>query len=205
MDSLDQDLARLRAIAEEGRRAPLLGGWHFILWGSAIAAGLLINWVVIERFLSWPDYALAISWFGLVSAAAAGSALLGRRQEQSPGAYAIGNKVERTVWTWTGAFLMTMSVALLLRAAFIGDPAAWSLFAIMSPIGLGAYAIAIGTTAIASDDHRATPFAFLSLAFAAATTLLIGEPEQFPLAAAGVAIVTFSCGVRQLRAARQAA
>lgn len=203
--SQQEDLARLRAIAEEGRNAPLLGGWHLILWGGAIATALMINWAVDERILPWPGYSLAIAWFGIIFAAWIGSVLLGRREAGKPGAFTIGNKVERTAWTWAGAFLTTIAVALFLRAALAGDPASWSLFAVMAPVGFGAYAVAIGTTAVASGDHGATPYALLSLAFAAATTLLIGQPEQYPAAAAGVAIVTISCGVRHLRTARRAA
>jgi hypothetical protein len=204
MNSSTEDLARLRAIAEEGRSAPLLGGWHLIVWGGAISSALLANWGVDARVLPWPSYTLAFLWFGLTGAAAALSALVGRRKQRAPGAFAIGNKVERTVWTWAGAFLGTTAVALFVRAALRDDPAAWNLFAIMSPVGFGAYAIAIGTAAVAANDRGGLPFAFLSLAFAALTTLLIGRLEQFPVSAAGVALVTIGCGVRHLLVERRA-
>lgn len=204
MSSSIEDLARLRAIAEEGRSAPLLGGWYLIVWGGAISAALLANWAIDARLLPWPQYSLALLWFGLTGAAAAVSALLGRRKQRGPGAHAIGNKVERTVWTWAGAFLGTIAVALFVRAVLRDDSAAWNLFAVMSPVGFGAYAIAIGTSAAAANDRGGLPFALLSLGFAAVTTLLIGRIEQFPIAAAGVALVTIGCGVRHLLVERRA-
>lgn len=202
-DSIE-DFARLRAIAEEGRQAPLLGGSHFILWGVAISAALLVNWAVDERVLAWPAYSLAFSWFGLTGAAAAFSVLLGRRKMASAGAYSIGNKVEASVWRWAGAFLTIIALAIFVRAALAGDHGGWPLFAIMSPVGFGAYAIAIGTTAVAANDRGALPFALLSLAFAGLTTLLIGKSEQFPVAAAGIVLVVIGCGLRHLALERRA-
>jgi hypothetical protein len=157
----------------------------------------------VERLLPLPPYTLAFTWFGLTAAAGVGSSLIGRRHQGRPGAEAIGNKVERTVWGWAGAFLTTIAVALFVRAALGGGNEAWALFQIMSPVGFGAYAVALGTTAIASGDRGVLPYAFLSLAFAAATTILIGSPHQFLVAAAGVLLVMILCGARHLRLARQ--
>lgn len=202
--SQQEDLARLRAIAEEGRNAPLLGGWHLILWGGAIATALLVNWAVVERLLPWPGHALAIIWFGIISAAWIGSALLGRREAGKPGEFTIGNKVERAVWTAVGGFLTTLAVALLVRAILIGDPQAWSLFAMMSPVSFGAYAVALSASASAANAGAGRICALLSLGFAAATVFLIGDPAQYPVAAAGVALVTIPTGLRHLRAERRA-
>lgn len=204
MDMSQEDLARLRAIAEEGRNAPLLGGAQLVLWGGAIATALMVNWAVAERILPVPDWSLAISWFGIVFAAWIGSALLGRREAGKPGAYTIGNKVERTVWTTVGGFLMTLAVALFIRAMVSRDPQSWELFAIMSPVSFGAYAVALGASASATEPHADRAYVLLSLGFAAATAFLIGDPAQYPVAAAGVALVTIPAGLRHLRAERRA-
>ncbi len=202
MDMPHEDLARLRAIAEEGRAAPLLGGRHLILWGGAMTAALLINWAVIQRILSWPGYSLAISWFGITLLAWIGSLLLGRKETGKPGEFTIGNKIERAVWTNVGAFLTILAVGLFARASLAGDSDAWALFAIMPPVAFGAYALALTATAVASGGGRL--YAWLSLGFAAATTILIGDASQYLAAAAGVALVTISSGVGQLRAERRA-
>ncbi|HEX8644495.1 MAG TPA: hypothetical protein VF702_11350 [Allosphingosinicella sp.] len=200
------DLSRLRAIAEEGRSAPLLGGRHLIVWGSAMALALLINWAVIERVLPLPGYSLAISWFGIVFLAWTATALLGRDKAEAPGAFSVGNRVERAAWTTAGLFLMVLSLAIFARAMFSGgDPAAWSLFAIMSPIMFGAYAVALQVSAVASDSAASRPFVPVALAFAAATAFLIGESAQYLVAAAGVALVSIPPGLAHIRAEPKAA
>jgi hypothetical protein len=202
--SQHEDLARLRAIAEEGRNAPLLGGGHLILWGGAIATALIVNWLVDLRILPWPGWSLAISWFGIVFAAWIGSALIGRREAGKPGAFTIGNKVERAVWITVGGFLMTLAVALFVRGLVSGDPRSWELFAIMSPVTLGAYAVALSAAASATNAGADWAGVVLSLGFAAATAFLIGDPAQYPVAAAGVALVTIPAGLRHVRAERRA-
>lgn len=202
--SSQNDLSRLRAIAEQGRSAPLLGGWHLILWGGAMTLALLINWAMLRDLLSWPDFALAISWFGIVFAAWGGSILLGRRQAGTPGAYSVGNQVERAAWTTAGAFLLILAVALFIRASLSGDPGSWSLFTIMSPVTFGAYAVALHTSAVAGNSDTARPYVLIALAFAAATAFLIGNPVQYLVAAAGMALITIPCGLGHLSAARRA-
>jgi hypothetical protein len=198
MDMSNEDLARLRSIAEEGRAAPLLGGAHLLLWGGAMTIALLINWAVADGMLPWPGWSLAISWLGIALAAWIGSFLLGRSKEGKPGEFTIGNRIERAVWTSVGAFLSLLALALFARASFEGDAGAWALFSIMPPVGFGAYAIALTATAVAAGGSRLP--AWLSLGFAVATTISIGDPSQYLIAAAGVALVTLPGGFRQLRA-----
>ncbi|HEX8525760.1 MAG TPA: hypothetical protein VF689_02150 [Allosphingosinicella sp.] len=198
------DLARLRAIAEQGRNAPLLGGWHLILWGGALALALLINWAVLEGLLDWPHYALAISWFGIVLAAWAASAVVGRRQADEPGAHSVGNRVERASWITAGAFLFTLSVALLVRASLRGGQADWAMFTMMSPATFGAYAIALHASAVAANNAAAKPYVLVSLAFAAGTAFLIGDPLQYLVAAGGIALVSIPLGLTHLSNAKRA-
>lgn len=198
------DLARLRAIAEQGRSTPLLGGWHLVLWGCAMTSALLINWAVIARILPWPGWSLAISWFGIVLAAWIASTLLGRRQAGEPGACSVGNRVERAAWIAVGAFLSILSLALFARASLSGDPHAWDLFMMMSPVMFGAYAIALRVSAVAGDSAGTRPYVLVALAFAAATAFLIGDPAQYLVAAAGVALVTIPAGLGHVAAARRA-
>ncbi len=203
--SARDDLSRLRAIAEEGRRAPLLGGWHLILWGSAIALALLINWAVAERLLPLPGWSLAISWFGITLAAWAGSALIGRHHAATAEACAVGNRVERTAWMTAGAFLTILALAILARGLASGDPAEFMLFAVMPPVTFGAYAVALQVSAVAAGSRSAMPYMLVALAFAALTTFLIGERAQYLAAAAGILLVSIPAGLGHLAAERRAA
>lgn len=199
-----EDLSRLRAIAEEGRAVPLLGGWHLILWGAAMTLALLVHWAVLRDILPWPDYTLSFSWFGIAGAAWLGSVLIGRAQAGEPGACSVGNQVERVAWMTVGAFLSLLAIALFARASLSADRAAWGLFAMLPPVTFGAYAVALHVSAVAAAaSSAARPFVFLALAFAAATAFLIGDAAQYLAAAAGMALVTVPPGLAQLAAARR--
>ena len=201
--STQEDLSRLRAIAEEGRNAPLLGGWHLILWGGAMALALLINWAVEQRILPWPGWSLAISWFGIVLIAWGISIAIARRQAERPGAASVGNQVERTAWMTAGGFLFALSIALFARASLSGVLESWSLFAMMPPVTFGAYAIALHVSAVASRSAAGRPYVLVALAFAAATAFLIGEPSQHLVAAVGIFLVSIPPGLAHLAAARR--
>lgn len=202
--SAHDELSRLRAIAEQGRSAPLLGGWHLILWGGAMALALLINWAVVARVLPWPQWSLAISWFGIVLAAWAASIAIGRSKAGEPGAASVGNRVERAAWTTAGFFLLVLSLALFVRGTVAGDPAAWNMFAAMPPATFGAYAIALHASAVAAGGSGRL-YVPLSLAFVGLTAFLIGDPLQYLAAAAGIALVSIPAGIGHLAAARRTA
>ncbi len=53
-------------------------------------------------------------------------------------------------------------------------------------------------------DRGAQLYVLASLLLAAATALLIGDSAQYPVAAAGIALVSIGYGLRQLRAERRA-
>ncbi|HEX8215890.1 MAG TPA: hypothetical protein VF577_00370 [Allosphingosinicella sp.] len=202
--SAHDELSRLRAIAEEGRHAPLLGGWHLILWGGAMTLALLVNWAVVERLLPWPGWSLAISWFGIVLVAWAASALIGRSKAGAPGAASVGNRVERAAWTTAGYFLLLLSLALFVRASLGGDRSDWDLFAIMPPATFGAYAVALHASAVAAGGAGGRLYVLVSLAFVGLTAFLIGEPLQYLAAAAGIFLVSIPAGLGHLAAARRA-
>jgi hypothetical protein len=204
--SARDDLARLRAIAEEGRSAPLLGGWHLILWGAAITLALLVNWAVDRRVLDWPGWSLAVSWFGIVALAWIGTALLGRRKSGEAGACSIGNQVERAAWTTAGGFLLILALALFAKAMLGGERHDWELFALMPPASFGAYAVALHASAVAAGGGSGSgkPYVLVALAFAAITAFLIGDPAQHLAAAAGILLVTVPAGLGHLRASRRA-
>jgi len=203
--SAQDELSRLRAIAEEGRSAPLLGGWHLILWGGAMTLALLINWAVVERVLLWPGWSLAISWFGIVLVAWTASMLVGRSKANEPGARSVGNRVERAAWTTAGYFLLMLSLALFVRASLSdGDRADWDLFAFMPPATFGAYAVALHASAVAAGGGSGRLYVPVALAFVGLTAFLIGDPLQYLAAAAGIFLVSIPAGLGHLKAARRA-
>ncbi len=192
------DLARLRALAEEGRRTPLLGGRHMVLWGVAIMTAALLHWGVLMRALPWPMISLAFIWFGLVGAAGllSGSGfMLPAKHRES---HDLGNRFERIIWQFGGLFLGIVAASLFLAAMIAqhqtGSSERFDLFALMAPITFGVYAIALRATAEVAAQHALKPYALASLFFVAITTMLAGSHWQMPAFALGVFIVTILPG-----------
>ncbi len=197
------DIAVVRALAEEGRFAPLLGGRFFVLWGAVTAVGYLINWAVVVRALALPATAIPAAWFVLIGAGVVSSRLLQRGLPDKPGASALGNQVERAVWSAAGSVLIVIAVSFFVFAQFIADgegrDAGWTIYAAFPPIIFGVYAIALQATAAAARASLLNPIVRLSIAIGAATTLLAASPAQHLLAALGIAVVSVAPGILMMR------
>lgn len=196
------DLARLRAIAEEGRARPLLGGLPLIIWGLTIAVAALGHWAVATRLVPVPLWVLAPWWFVLTACAALTAGVAQRGKGDAPGAEAVANRVSRAVWQMGGTFLGTLALGFAIFAAWAtsrGAPEAWLLMTAMPPVTFGVYGVALAATAVAGNARWLLPYAWVSLGFTVATAVAIGTIAQFPLMAAGAIVVSILPGLRLLR------
>lgn len=206
------DIKTARALAEAGRRAPLLGGEDYVVWGLAVAAALLVNGGIVVRVLALPEWAIPISWFALMGAAGLISSRLRAKNRARAGAAGIGNTVSSAVWRAAGLFLGVFALTLFaagLASPF--DPGAsgadrgrWIAagFALFTPASFGVYAIAMEASAAAAQARWLRTFSRLSFAAMAATIVTAGSPLQFIVAAAGVVVVLVLPGVLMMRRAR---
>lgn len=196
------DLARLRAIAEEGRRRPLLGGPALVVWGAAIAAAAFFTWAVLSRVLALPPYTISLSWLVLMGGAALLGLWLQRDHGTGDASRSVANRVSRSVWQMAGAFLATLAIGLTIHAAYPargGTATGWAMLAVMAPATFGAFGIALAATAVAGDAPWLRRYAWLSLALTVATAALLGRLEQYLVMAAGAVLVGVLPGLRLLR------
>lgn len=188
------DLARLRQIAEDGRRQPLLGGRHLILWGIAVSIAALLHWGMATQALPWPPIAIAITWATMMP----GTALIAQtpfflrpKQRQSVD---LGNRVERTAWQYGGAFLGIVATSIFIAAVIKltdnKDASGFRLFEMMPPLTFGIYAMALRVTAEVTSVQQLHRFALLALGFAAASIFLMGSSAQMLVAALGYLTVS---------------
>jgi len=204
LNTVVEDLAYVRGVAEEGRKAPLLGGRFFVLWGLVVAVGSLANWAVFSGAVSVPSWSVAIIWFSLAGAASVLNGVLGRKLEGKPGSNSIGNQVEKAVWSIAGVIFFTLAIAFLLFSLLIAEKGSplWGgvIFSVFPPITFGIYAIALKATSVASSMDQLKIFVWLSVLFAILTTLLIGSLFQFFATTAGILLVSVLPGVLMIRA-----
>lgn len=206
------DVRAARALAEAGRRAPLLGGAVYVTWGLAVAAALVVNWAIVVQAISAPYWAIPISWFALMGVAGLMSSRLGAADQKRSGAAGIGNAVSAAVWRAAGLFLGVFAVTLFsvgMLSPF--DPGAtgadrgrWIAagFSMFTPASFGVYAIAMEASAEAAEARWLRIFSRLSFAAMAATIVTAGSPAQLLIAAASVVAVLVLPGLLLMRGAR---
>ncbi len=188
------DLARLRELAEEGRRLPLLGGRHMIMWGSVIALASTLHGALIAKLLPLPMISAAVIWFGLTGAAAFASGSLKHVRTKNGHGNDLGNRVERTVWSVGGAIMWLTSLGIL-AAAYLtlnrtGSSQLFLLFTMLPALMFGIYAIALRVAAEVASIEQLKPYVLLSLAFIPITLLLAGSAWQFVAMTIGVLLVS---------------
>lgn len=201
-----EEIARLRGIAEEGRRLPLASGRYLILWGCAVATALAVQWIVTIGWFALPAATLALTWPAIML----GAGLLARHPIFTPGRLkgqsSLGARVERTVWLFGGTFLALAPISALL-AAWIeletkGSSHTLDLLRAMPALTFGVYAIALAASAEIAAMPRLKLYAFLSLAVVPITLLLAGSVWQVAVVALAILLVSVLPGAMMLAAER---
>jgi hypothetical protein len=201
-ENLIEDLAYVRALAEEGKHAPLLGGAFLVFWGALNTAAYLAHWAIGADFISFAgdaDYAALWALYGVT--AGVGSFVLSARLNDKPGTSAIGVRAERAIWAATAIGIGAIAVGAIIRMAIERDflapntipPAALAfcgaaLIATAALSGqkwLGGFGVVSMLAALAVGAFANAPGIYLcSAAFSAATLIVPGlvllrrEPAQ---------------------------
>jgi len=124
-EELLQDVAYVRALAEEGRQAPLLGGSYLVFWGVLNAIAFTAHWAILTGYLPYLDGMIfAIVWGGYGLVAALGMLALRARTDVKPGLNAVGTRAERAAWGGAGLALIAIVVGSLARMLMTDDPTA---------------------------------------------------------------------------------
>ena len=202
------DLARLRDIAEEGRRLPLASGRYLISWGYTVFTAIVVQAAITLGWLPLPLMAIAVTWPVIML----GGGLIARHPAFSRGLCKarpdLGARIERTVWMFGGAFLILAPLSTV-AAAYIaletsGSGQLFTLLMGMPALTFGVYAIALATSAEIAAFPRLKRYALVSLLFVPITILLAGNLWQFAAVAIGIVLVSIMPGYMMLAAERAA-
>ncbi|MBY0422530.1 MAG: hypothetical protein K2Q06_09510 [Parvularculaceae bacterium] len=212
LKDLAADLAAARSLAEEGRRAPLRGGSTYVVFGVAVAACLIYNWLVVTGTLRVNAWTIGLVWFGGMFATSALARRLRLRAASQAGAHNVGNAVSDAVWRAAGVFFAVYASALFLAMLIVPErmfaPAAGvrvaGAFAIFMPATFGVYAIALAASAAAAGSTMLRRFGWVSTAFMAATALMIGRDEQLLVSAVGSLAVLTAPGLLLIQQEKRA-
>ena len=147
MKDLRDDIAFMRALAEEGRSAPLLGGGILMAAGLIFGAASVAHWAVMVGALRVSPWVILMVWMAAGLGFGAVATLLGRRSKRQAGAAATVNRAARAVWSAVGWTIVVILVGMAIMAARLGQPGLTSLFPIIVlPLYGAAWSVASAMT-----------------------------------------------------------
>lgn len=193
---VEHDLDYVRALAEEGRSAPLVGGRYLVVWGVVYAIVLVAHWLIVTERVGLSTAWLWALWLGAGVLGAPINALLWRGVRNKPGISAASNRVQSAAWLGTIAALWVAAVGIATAVLALGAPV--DLFNVMPASALLLYGVAHWTTSVLAHGagRLAAVMAWLS---AAVCFALVMRPETYLAAAAGVTLSSVLPGLIQLR------
>ena len=201
-DMIADDLAYVRALAEAGRNAPLVGGRYYLIWGGLIGLAAFIAYFNASGVLSLGAMGGYVPW---VLAGVLGWVLsftVGRRAGVKPGALTLGNRTAMAAWFGVGIFMTVLFATFAVaHDNFIDDGIpAYFLFDLMFPIAFGLYGVAFYATATAAQLNWLKYFSGLSWAFAVICIFLIGSDLHLLAGAIGTVLCAALPGLLLMRA-----
>lgn len=114
IQDLKDDIAFMRALAQEGSSAPLLGGSILVAAGLIFGGASIVHWTVITGILAVSPWAFPIIWLGALITFLVTLALLNRRMKGKPGAGSPGNRASGTAWASVGWTIFAISLSLII-------------------------------------------------------------------------------------------
>ncbi len=140
VQAIRDDLAFVRALAQEGRRAPLLIGHNLLVGGIVYGTICLVVWGVATRFIAAPPWVEGAIWV-VVTPIYMAYCNVRRTQWRCarPGATAITNRAVYATWRGIGYALLSLMAAELIAAYEMKSAAPFGLFPsiVLSFYGLG--------------------------------------------------------------------
>lgn len=180
---LEADISYLKNIAEQGRKAPLQGGEHGVIWGGMFTASALYAYAVLTGHAPFEPWTIAIAFLIPIPV----GVLLTLNLARSSGGFSFGNKTSAAAWTAVGIIIGFLYVSVMsanalgvlsLSATYAYGSLQTTLFAL--------YAVAYSTTAQVAQDRRLYLFAGTAVAASLGSLFAIGTYEIFLVMAAGI-------------------
>lgn len=202
-ESIEENIAYARRIAEESREAPLVGGPFYLIWGLGAVIALGVHYATLKGWTGLQHSQIGYIWlaFGVVGGVL--TAVAGMFISKNPASRSVANKANSVVWVASAIAIFSFAIALLLKVFLVEQPEVISLdvakrFDLIIAVAFLAYAISYSVTAALAKQKHLYVFALAAYAFAISAILLSGNPETYLLAMAGVFVLALVPGLAQV-------
>lgn len=194
--TIQDDIAYMRALAHEGRHAPLLAGPVLVAAGVIFGAASLGQWALATEVVRLDPWASLWLWIGAAVVFAGGLFLLIGRMKSRPGFNAAGNRAVGAAWSGVGYGIFVTWLALILLSVKSGD---WSWMSVMPIVVLVAYGSAWMVGAAMTRARWMGLTALLSYAAAIAVAWFADSPAVYLVYAVVIAAVALVPGLILMR------
>ncbi len=183
---LHDELAYIRAMAEEGSVGPMRNGASLVAAGLVYAAAAIAQYLAVLGYLPRTGWMSALIWFGATVIFAALSTLFrfNRRQREK----SVGGRASAAIWSGVGIAIMFFILCLIVIANVLKDFGAVTF--LIAPVVLILYGVGWWVGGAITSRRWVKYVAFGSFAAAPLITLLAGRPEQ--LLAYAVCLILFT-------------
>ncbi|SPU42267.1 hypothetical protein [Brevundimonas diminuta] len=112
VQSVHDDIAYMKALAQEGRQAPLVGGRILVTAGLVFGVAAIVHYGIDSGLIDIPPVAYLVLW-GSAMLVFFGALIVGIRQaDRKPGAQSVGNRAAGAGWMGAGLGIFVMSLAM---------------------------------------------------------------------------------------------
>ncbi len=112
VQSVHDDIAYMKALAQEGRQAPLVGGRILVIAGLVFGAAAIIHYAINSGLLDVAPVAYLALWGSAMLIFFGALIVEIRRCESKPGAQSAGNRAASAGWMGAGLGIFVMSLAM---------------------------------------------------------------------------------------------
>ncbi|MDP1632666.1 MAG: hypothetical protein Q8L66_14720 [Caulobacter sp.] len=186
LKTLKDDIAFMRALAQEGGAAPLLGGAILLAAGLIFAAASLTHWAVLVGLLRLPPLAFPAIWLGAVVIFLIALWIIKTREQGRPGASSPGNRASSVAWASVGWGVFAIGMSLAIIAIRSGSALPMLVF---PSLILGLYGMGWSVAAAMSHKRWIWMTAIGSYASALLVAWFAAEPVLYLLYAAALILL----------------
>ena len=175
-NTIHDDIAFMRKLAEQGRSGPILGGTFLIAAGLVFGLACVVQWAAMQKYLPLAGWDMLYLWGGAIALFAAGWFALFFRQRAKAGLPVnSANSIFGTVWSANAVGVLTAVAVVTMVGAATGSYAVYDLN-ISLPFVF--YGVAWGVSGALAKRAWMYGAAVAAFVFAIILAALTGSPYQ---------------------------
>jgi len=176
--AVHDDIAYMRALAQEGRNAPLMAGPILVAAAVIFGAATAGQWALQTGAVVAGPWTPLWLWIGAGALFGLALAVLIRRIQAKPGCSSSSNRAVNTAWSTVGYGIFVTWLALLAIGFRTGE---WAFMALMPTVVMVAYGSAWAIAGAMTGLRWMNIVALVSYAGAVALAWFVSGPAIYPV------------------------